>query len=321
MKTINAMKVGFTTISLIILSSCGPANHNKDYASPSSSNVSGNAKTEGASSQSQDSTANPVNGYISSMLASYTGDTARKFVKTADIKFRVKNVYLATYSIEDIIKKNDGFVTSTNLNSAIDNKTVTAISEDSSVESTNYTVSNLMVLRVPSYKLDSTLRTIAKLINYLDYRVIKADDVEFDIMFNQLTIYRAQNHERRLTTDINKQGKKLQETSNAEDVLNQQQGEADNAKIENLKLNDKIKFSTINLEIYQRETIKREVIANEQNLRAYEPGFWYKVWDALKSGWEILEAILIFLANIWFLYLFALAGYFIYRAFRKKQVK
>jgi hypothetical protein len=140
-------------------------------------------------------------------------------------------------------------------------------------------------------------------------------------MFNQFTLARTLYHERRLTNDINNHGKKLQEISNAEESLNQQQQEADNAKIENLKLNDKIKFSTINLEIYQRETIKREVIANQQNLRAYEPGFWFKVWAALKSGWEILEAILVFLANIWFLYVFAIAGYFIYRLFRKREVK
>jgi len=321
MNTINAMKVGLTAIGLIILSSCSQSYKNKDYSAPADHDEAGSQRTQSASVQSalQDSTATPANGYISSMIASYTGDTARKFIKTADMKFRVKNVYTATYAIEDIIKKNDGFVTSTILNSTINNKTVTTISEDSSVESTYFTVSNSMTLRVPSYKLDSTLRTIAKLINYLDYRIIKADDVEFDIMFNQFTMYRTQSHERRLTTDINKQGKKLQETSNAENVLNQLQEEADNAKIENLKLNDKIKFSTIDLEIYQRETIKRELIANEQNLRAYEPGFWFKVGAALKSGWEILEAILIFLANIWFLYLFALAGYFIYRILRKNK--
>ncbi len=321
MNITHAMKVNVATIGLIVLSSCSGSYKNKDYASPTSYQPSDNKKAQNASTQSQDSTANPVNGYISSMIASYTGDTARKFIKTADLKFKVKNVYTATYTIEDIIKKSDGFVTSTTLNSTPDNKTVTAISEDSSVESTYYTVSNIMVLRVPSYKLDTTLRAIAKLISYLDYRVIRADDVEFDILFNQFTMLRAMNHERRLTSDINKQGKKLQETSNAEEVLSRQQEEADNAKIENLKLNDKIKFSTINLEIYQRETIKRDVIANEQNLRAYEPGFWFKVWEALKSGGKTLQAILIFLANIWFLYVFALAGYFIYKLFRKKQVK
>lgn len=283
--------------------------------SPSSGAVSSNATSTFAWSAKSDST--PENGFISSTAATNNGDTGRKFIKTAAMKFRVKNVYTSTYKIEDIIKNYGGFVSSTNLNSSIENRTVTSVSEDSSLESTYYVVSNYFTVRVPSNKLDTTLRTIAKLIDYLDYREIKADDVRFDLLLNQYTQLRAQRHARRVTNDINAEGRKLKETTDAEESVTNHEEEADNAHLENLKLADQIKFSTVNIEIYQRETIKRVLIANEKNIRAYEPGFGFKLLDALKGGWSILETIMVALANIWFIYLFAIVVYVLYRLFRK----
>jgi hypothetical protein len=262
------------------------------------------------------------NAFISSTAAvENSKDTTHKFIRTADLKFKVKSVIKSTYTIEEIINRQGGFVTYTNLTSNIDNVTNTAVSADSSLETTYYTVSNSITLRVPNTRLDTTLKDISKNIDYLDYRIIKADDIALQILSNNLTQKRSAKNEQRLTDAIDKHGKKLNETTVAEEVLLSKQEQADNARVSNLSLLDQINFSTINLSIYQRQTIKRELISNDKNIEAYEPGFGSKIFDALKFGWDILAAFLVFLVKLWGLFLFGIIAYFIYRKFGHKLKK
>jgi hypothetical protein len=262
------------------------------------------------------------NAFISSSAAvENSTDTTHKFIRTADLKFKVKSVIKSTYNIEDITTRQGGFVTYTNLTSSIENVTNIAISADSSLETTYYTVSNSITIRVPNTKLDTTLKEISKNIDYLDYRVIKADDVALKILSNNLTQKRSAKNEQRLTNAIDNRGKKLNETTIAEEVLSSKQEQADNAKVANLSLIDQINFSTINLSIYQRQTIKRELISNDKNIREYEPSFGSNLLDALKFGWDILAAFLVFLTKLWGLFLFGIVAFILYRKFGNKLKK
>jgi len=269
-----------------------------------------------SNSMAQDSTSN---AFISSSAAvENVKDTTRRFIRSADLKFKVKSVIKSTYDIEEITNRQGGFVTFTNLTSNIDNATTTAVSADSSLETTYYTVTNSITLRVPNTKLDTTIKEISNNIDYLDFRIIKAEDVALQILSNNLTQKRSAKNEERLTNAIDNRGKKLNETTVAEEILLSKQEQADNAKISNLSLTDQIKFSTINLSIYQRQTIKRELISNDKNIDAYEPGFGTKLFDALKYGWDILETFIVFLTQLWGLFLFAIVVYFIYKKYGHK---
>lgn len=149
-----------------------------------------------------------LSGLVSSSAAvENTKDSSRKFIRTADLKFRVEDVKNATYKIEDLIAKYDGFVSYTNLLSNVDNRSVIPISADSSLETIYYTVENNMTLRVPNIKLDSTLKDIAKQIDYLDYRVIKANDISLLLFSNKLTQKRLKKHSDRLSEAIDNKGK------------------------------------------------------------------------------------------------------------------
>jgi len=259
------------------------------------------------------------NAFISSSAAVENGkDTTRRFIRTADLKFKVKSVIKSTYDIENITNRQGGFVTFTNLTSEINNITKTAVSADSSIETTYYTVTNSITLRVPNTKLDTTLKEISNNIDYLDYRIIKAEDVALQILSNNLIQKRSAKNEERLTNAIDNRGKKLNETTVAEEILLSKQEQADNAKISNLSLTDQIKFSTINLSIYQRQTIKRELISNDKNIDEFMPSFGSKILEALKFGWDILETFIVFLTKLWGLFLFAIIIYFIYKKIRYK---
>jgi hypothetical protein len=254
----------------------------------------------------------------SSAAVENSKDSTRKFIRTANLKFKVKSVIKSTYDIENITGSHGGFVTYTNLASNIDNVTNIAVSADSSLETTYYTVTNSITLRVPNIQLDTTLKEIAHNIDYLDYRIIKADDVALQILSNSLTQKRSAKNEERLTNAIDNRGKKLNETTLAEEILLSKQEQADQAKISNLSLSDQVKFSTVNLLIYQRQTIKRELISNDKNIEAYEPGFGSKILDSIKFGWDMLEGGIIFLTKLWALFLFAGFVYFMYKRYGHK---
>ncbi|NOS94409.1 MAG: DUF4349 domain-containing protein [Cyclobacteriaceae bacterium] len=261
---------------------------------------------------------NRVLGNISSSAAVVnTKDTTHQFIRTADLKFKVKSVVKATYTIEDIVARQDGFVTYTNLGSHVNYSTTTAVSADSSLVTNWFTVTNTMVLRVPNVKLDTTLKLIGRTIDFLDYRVIKAEDVALQMLSNSLTQKRAGKSEKRLTTAIDQRGKKLLETTNAEELLEQKQAQADQARIANLGLNDRIQYSTINLEIYQRQDQHREVIVNEKKMEEYEPSFGSRLANSLEMGWNALESLLVFIARLWVFLLIGIVVYWVYLKWKR----
>lgn len=274
-------------------------------------NISGNnAKT--------DKTDNTINGFISSSAAVETGDTTKKFIRTAKMKFRVNNVAQTTYQIEDMTKHFDGFVTYTNLESQINRSTTTALSADSSLETIYYTVSNRMKLRVPNVKLDTTLKSIAKLIDYLDYRIIEAKDVALEILANKLKQDRMKLSETQSTTTVESDGKNVLKSQQTQDNPLYKKAAADAAKLANLSLEDQIKFSTITLDIYQREETKRWVIPNDKNIDAYKPGFGKQLIESFKYGWELLVILITFLTKFWGIILFGMIVYVLYKMYGHK---
>lgn len=245
-------------------------------------------------------------------------DSNRKFIRTADIKFKVKNVPQATYAIENATVKFGGFVTYTNLQSTILDKSQTKISQDSTLETIKYNIENNITIRVPNTQLDTVIKTIAKQIDFLDFRVIKADDVSIQMLANKMAQNRSTNHEKRLETAIDNKGKKLNDITNAEDNLASQKEENDNKKLENLSLQDQVNFSTLTLQIYQREGIRHEMIADEKSIDSYRPHIGLQILEGLKTGWYILEAIIGFVVQLWSIIAIGILSVFLYKKYFKK---
>ena len=244
----------------------------------------------------------------------------RAFLKTADIKFKVKDVISSTYNIENICNRQGGFVTYSNLASTNNKKELVPVSVDSSIEINNYTVSNSITIRVPNNKLDTVLKDIAANVDYLDCRIIKADDVSLQLLANRLTQNRIKQNENRLIKAIDNNNKKLIEITAAEDLLLSKQQQSDNSKIENLSLTDQVNYSTVNLSIYQNDVTKRTMSASEKAIKRYEPGFGSKMAESILFGWTIVMEILIFFSKFWAILLGALLIYFLYKKFIKAKI-
>lgn len=255
---------------------------------------------------------------ISSSAAVEPKNSNRKFVRTADIKFKVKNVAKSTTIIEDATTKFGGFVTYTNLQSNINEEDKTKVSPDSTLVTTKYTVDNNITIRVPNTQLDTVVKSIAKQIDFLNFRVIKADDVTLQMLSNKMAQKRSTATEKRIATAIDEKGKKLNQVIDAEENLDTKKEQNDAKTIENLSLQDQVNFSTLTLQIYQDQTVKQEMVANEKSTNAYRPNIGLQIWDSLKTGWFILENIISFVVVLCPFALMAFLGYLGYKKYLKR---
>lgn len=281
-------------ITIVVFVSCGPSRNENSAMSSSEKSVydTSSAISAGATDA----------GQMSSSAAVEAGsDTNRKFIRTAELRFRVPDVTKTTYKIEDITRANGGFVSYTNLSSRVDYEEDKSVSADSTLIITHYTISNSMTLRVPNTELDTLLKQLAPLVEFLDYRIIKATDVGLDLLANRLTRQRSQKLDSRLSKITDDSKSKAVDVTKAAESMEYSAEKADQALVSSLSLNDQIRFSTVTLEIYQRKSVKYNLIANEKNVEAYKPGFWYQAGEAVSSGFELLKEFVLFLLQIWWL--------------------
>lgn len=297
----NNLKFVLSLLAFALVSSCkqGP-NHEED------------ASENGATQE--------VESITSSSAAVVDKNSSRKFIRTADVKFKVKNVAKSTYAIEDATAKFGGFVIYTNLQSNVFEEDRTKVSQDSTLITTKYKVDNNITIRVPNTKMDTVIKTIAKQIHFLDYRIIKADDVSLQMLANDLEQKRGKFSEKRLENAIDENGKKLNQIVGAEESLDSKKEQSDNATINNLSLKDQVDFSTITLSIYQDASIKQETIANEKSINSYRPNIGLQILDSLKTGWFMFENIVATLVLLWPLFLIGFLGFFGYKKFIKKKL-
>lgn len=241
----------------------------------------------------------------------------RKFVRTAETRFKVKSVHEATIQIEDATAKYKGFVTYGNLRTSVSQVQTTAISIDSLLETKFYEVENEIVVRVPNPKLDSLIRDLNKLVDFMEYRIIKAEDVSLNLMEKELSKKRLDAYDKRISKAIDEKANKLDETTNAENNLLDKQTQADQNTIENLKLEDQVNYSTLKIFIYQREKTHRELIANYKNISAYRPNVFARIGEAFLDSLQIFEELLLFVIRIWFVFVIAIGGFILYRRYQK----
>ncbi len=271
------------------------------------------------SSATADTTvAKPANETFDLTHRSNLEKTGRKFIRTADVKCKVKNVREATNQIEDLTARYGGFITQSNLQTQTSYINTSAISADSTLETKAYTVTNEITLRVPNAQMDSLLRGLNQLVDFLDYRVIRAEDATLTLLASQQQQKRLQDYEKRATQTIDRQGRKLSETMNAEDDLLEKQRAMDEAQLQQQSLDDRVAYSTVQLQMYQRETFFREIIANPANVDEYRPNLVVRLWESLVDGWYILEEVIVFFARLWFLWALIITGVILYRRYGRK---
>jgi hypothetical protein len=236
----------------------------------------------------------------------------RKIIRTADLRFRVNNTEKATYNVENITKRFDGFVTETQLNSRIAEQTQTPISTDSVMEITKYEIENTMTLRVKNSQLDTVLAEISRIYAFLDHRNVKSTDVTVDYMMDALKAKMREQSILRIQNASDEKGKKLSDIVNAEQTTVEMNDGAIESEGANMKKDFDVQYSTITLAMYQDVVIQSAVKVNP-SVYAHAPSIWYRLSDSFRGGWAFVLDLMVGLVAIWPVFLLGGLGYWGYR--------
>ncbi len=262
-----------------------------DSAMTSEAPASAPAETEGRAAGKD-----ALNPFGTSVAAVSWLDSLRKFVRTAEVKFRVRDVLSATLQLEDVALRNRGFVTVSNLRTEVEYRNEQPISRDSAVETTRFSVQSHLVLRVPYPQLDTALRSMNRLAEFLDYRNARAEDVALKMMEDQLLQLRQSNYQQSVNAAA-QSGKPNTQLEAADRTLGSR-ASADQSRLERLKLEDAIQYSTIEVDIYQPAQIQQRMVTNTE-IRPLERGFWVSIGEGLVEGALLLRELAILLAQGW----------------------
>jgi hypothetical protein len=80
-----------------------------------------------------------------------------------------------------------------------------------------------------------------------------------------------------------------------------------------------VKYSTIQLSIYQRQEIRRELVPNDKNIESFRPGIGTQLVDALQFGWRIFEMIIVIIVRLWGVILLVVLLIILYKMYRRRQ--
>ena len=202
----------------------------------------------------------------------------KKFIRTAESKFRVKDVKQTTQRIHDLTNKYGGYVSSMSLKSEPSVNKKIQISADSLVEVEEFIVRNELTIRVPNQQLDSLLREVFKMVDYWDNCELKTDDASLQLLGNSLKIKRLESFSGRNKTNIDMKKGNIMIASEAEKDGLAHENQADNYKVDQQSIEDRVNFSVVNLQIYQAESIQMTVIPDIKNIEPYRPNIFFERW-------------------------------------------
>lgn len=234
----------------------------------------------------------------------------RRFIRTANLKFKVNKVDDAVIEIENKTRALGGFVNYSRLNNYIRDSSCKAISQDSSIQTIHFMIEGFLILRVPDYRMDSLLTALNPLSTIMINREITTEDMRIQMFGNQLTHRRIIKSNHRIANAISRNGRKLSDIEKAERAMEEQEEAADNAHISNLTLEDSEKFSTITVGLYQDPATRYAEVVRDRKITEYEAPFFSRMSESFSNGWQLVKDLIVLLVSYWSVIIFCLIGYF-----------
>jgi hypothetical protein len=213
-----------------------------------------------------------------------------KLVKTAGMRFKVKNVEKTAETINQLTALCGGRVVHHDLQSQIVDKRDIVQPNDSLLKMTVYNSTAEMVIKLPSDFVEGFLDSLNHLGVFVDERKMNIEDRTLDYLSAEL-----KNKNRGKIVQMKS---RLNYTkANEADIL-ALKDEIVDKKISNLRTDDSAKFSTLNLSIYQNNTLIKEMVAND-DLSLYNVSFLIRLKLALSRGWYYFSELIVLILHFW----------------------
>lgn len=312
------MKKCILVISLaLILGACGKPNDSYNSYSAERSAPMAEAVMDTQTKPSPDSL---NSGILSQGNASHLQD--KQLIISGDIRFKTANALETLNTIEGSVLTHEGYIQESSLSSQTQESRTYATSDNQIKELTLNSYYATVIVRVPKDKLGEFLKELRPLMNKLETRTFKAQDVTLDIYKNEL---QAQIEQQKQKTLDNIDGKGT--LGDKADITTQStlaRHEALLYELEQKALQDKVTLSTIVLNFYDEPTLSESIRPDldAQINTQLSSNFGHELLGSIATGWYYFLQMVLWFVQLWGLWLIIGAsvwGICRYRKYRKTK--
>jgi hypothetical protein len=212
----------------------------------------------------------------------------RQFIHAASIDMDTKNCLQTTNLIEANVLSNKGFILKSSVEKNIHSETESPISTDSLKRLTYFNMMADIVVRVPDTSLQNFLNYTQSLGLNVKTRIISATDVTFDLKLNELNL------------GSNVPSKVLAKADDEVTIIDAPLSKNEMV-VNNMKLKDAVRFSTINIKLCEPQALESQTVINSSASWAKEASLASKAWLSIQKGFYYCTSILIFVLQLWWL--------------------
>lgn len=216
--------------------------------------------------------------------------TGPKLVKTAGMRFKVKNVEQTSERIAALTTTCHGMIMHHQMGSTSERSLDIRINNDSVMRVTSFYTTADITVKVPSEKLNDFMNQVAGMGVYVNNRNMDITDKSLDYLSARLKL-----QSRNELVSQQKKGKVV--IKNPANVLLLKDEMVDQ-QINNRQIDDAVKESVVSLNFYQSNTINKEMIANDDP-SAYNLPFFKRLGIAVENGWSLFVDVVVGLVNLW----------------------
>lgn len=245
----------------------------------------------GCNSEKKDYASSENAMVLSDTVASIDTTSTAKIIKTADMRFRVKDVQKTKEQLSATIKAQGGTIAEFSIESSIQESDKVKYSVNSLKEITSYRKEGFLIAKIPSEKLDDFTNTVAKMAVFVDHQAMKMDDQSITYLANKLKVQNRVDAMNTINKTATRKGKNVETSLYIKD-------DYVDKKIENMTIDNRVKFSTITLNFYQDNTVNTLIVGND-NLYDYRPGFFQRLGLNIIDGWVYFKEFLLGLSRLW----------------------
>jgi hypothetical protein len=233
----------------------------------------------------------------------------RKLIKTVSYDFKVAQVEKTAYEIDNLVKQLNGYTANSTLKNDIINTRKFPYSKDSLLEVFTYNTTNNITVYIPSALLDSAMLLVQQKIGFLNARDINVEDVSLSMLQNEMDVNVQNKFKEKMQVHANNDEHKLDQIENVQQHILDNDIKGNATVIDNIKMNDSVKYSEVNINLSQNPMISKTVISNIDIATTYKPSFGNRLQDAVQNGFEVCLDVIIAMANIWFVFVLLLISW------------
>ncbi len=216
-----------------------------------------------------------------------------KIIKSANAKYKVDNVKLATRSIKRIAQRYHAYI--------------------SDLRYTNdlYRKENRFTIKIPQQYFDTMMDSIGLVVDFVEYENITTKDVTEEYIDIETRLKTKLEVKSRYEGILRKNAKTVEDILKTEEKLRIIQEEIESAQGRLKYLTNKVSYSTIQIDLY-------ETVEYTEEPESYSKTFFAKGKEGFANGWSIVEGFVLGLLYIWPL---VLLGTILFVALRARVMK